>query len=169
MLGTGVQLMCIRKARVPRDGMWSLAVAHLAAQLPHLQIARPKASESRPSKIRRKAPLQIHHFAPAQSNSFRMTLLYKSKNNFRRNRRPGRIVRRESLLESAHSVDNRVQKPANNKSLRITLLYKRRNNCPGITLLQKKVGGGGGGALSVPNDPGVGTRPVTPLLKEESR
>ena len=95
------------------------------------------------SKIRGGTSLETHRFAAAQSNSFRMTLLYKSQNNFRRDRRPGRIVSGETLLESAHSAENRFQKPAKNKSLRITSLYKRKNNCPGITLLQKKVGGGG--------------------------
>ena len=83
------------------------------------------------------------HFAAAQSNSFRMTSLYKPQNNFRRDRRPGRIVSRGTPLESKDSAENRFQKPAKNKSLRITSLYKRKNNCPGITFLQKKVGGRG--------------------------
>jgi hypothetical protein len=93
-----------------------------------------------------------HRFALARSNSFRMKLLHKSKNNFRRDRRPGRIVSRGTLLESADSGENRFQKPAKNKSLRITSLYKRKNNCPGITLLQKKVGGGVPSSLTLTLD-----------------
>jgi hypothetical protein len=84
-----------------------------------------------------------HPSTAAQSNSFRMRLLYKSQNNFYRDRRSGRILSRRTLLESARSGENRFQKPASNKCPRITFLYKRKNNCPGITLLQKKVGGGG--------------------------
>lgn len=104
--------------------------------------------EPRRSISRGRAALKTHPFAAAQSNSFRMTLLYKSQNNFRRDLRPGRIVTGESLLESAHTGESRFQKPAKNKSLRITSLCKRKNNCPGITFLQKKVGGGGCGRTS---------------------
>ena len=130
--------------RASRVGLSSPAVVPLAS-LTSRTRKQPFATllESRRSTIRGKASLQIHPFTATQSNSFRMTLLYKSQNNFRRNRPPGRIVGGKSLLESAHTAENRFQKSAKNKSLRITLLYKRRNNCPGITLLQKKVGGGG--------------------------
>lgn len=140
MLGTGVQPICIRRAGAPRDD-----VSLLAAIQPFAVLL-----ESRSSKIRGGTSLETHRLAAAQSNSFRMKLLYKSQNNFRRDRRPGRIVSGETLLESAHSAENHFQKPAKNKSLRITSLYKRKNNCPGITLLQKRVGVWGMGALLRP-------------------
>ncbi len=66
--------------------------------------------ESHRSKIRGKASLETHPFATAQNNSFRMTLLHKHQNNFRRDHRPGRIPSRRTLLESAHSGDNRFEK-----------------------------------------------------------
>jgi hypothetical protein len=148
MLGIGVQPICIREARAPRDGVPSLAVVLACSNFPTRKQPFATLLESRRSEICGKASSQIHPFAAAQNNSFRMTLLYKFQNNFHGDRRPGRIASRGTLLESAHTGENRFGKPATNKSLRIISLYKRKNNCPGITLLQKKVGGGGCGRTS---------------------
>jgi hypothetical protein len=149
MLEISEQRMSLPLHRAPRAAVSSLAVVRLRS-LNSRTFGQPFAIllESRRSKIRGKASLQTRPFAAAQSNSFRMKLLYKSQNNFRSDNRPGRIVSQETLLESADSAENRSQKPAKNKSLRITSLYKRKNNCPGITLLQKNVGGGGPGRTS---------------------
>ena len=132
MLEISEQPTKLLERRAPREGARSLAFVPFAS-------ANSRTFQQRST-----------HFAAAQSNSFRMTLLYKFQNNFPRDRRPGRILCGETLLESANSAENRSQKPAQNKSLRITSLYKRKNNCPGITLLQKKVGGGAVGALLRP-------------------
>ena len=148
MLGIGVQPICLLKDRAARAGLSSPAVALASPRSRALRQPVPTLLELRRSIIRGRASLKTDPFAAAQNNSFRMILLYKCQNNFRRDRRPGRILCGETLLESAHSSENRFEKPAKNKSLRITSLYKRKNNCPGITLLQKKVGGGGDGRTS---------------------
>src|SRR5579872_3070839 len=133
MLGISEQHIRLPESLAPRAGLSSLAVALPSPNSRTFGQLFAILWESRHSKIRSKASSQTHRFAAAQSNSFRMTSLYKRRNDFCGDRRPGRIVGRESLLESADSGENRFQKSTKNKSLGITFLYNRKNNCPGIT------------------------------------
>ena len=144
-----------------------------AASLPAVVQSGPRAfyqtftarSKSSPRSVCGRTSLESHSCKSVKNNPFRMITFAKvtsAPSVF------GRLVPRNSFRICTLG-EYRLRGRALSKPFRMIFLYKGKNNCPGITLLQKKVGGGGGGALSVPNDPGVGTRPVTPLLKEESR
>ena len=150
MLEIWEQLISLPDHRAPRAGLSSLAIILASSNFRTRKQRFATPLELCRSICSGRTSSRTHHFAAAQNNSFRMILLYKSQNNFRRGRRPGRIVSRETLLESANSGENRLRESLKNKSLRITSLCKCKNNCPGITLLQKKGGEGAVGALLRP-------------------
>src|ERR1700683_3398206 len=102
MLEVSEQHISLPAHRAPRDGVSSLALVLACSKSRALRQPFATPLVSRRSKIRGGTSLATHRLMAAQSNSFRMTLLYKSQNNFHRDRRPGHIVSRETLLESAH-------------------------------------------------------------------
>jgi len=100
----------MRKARAPRSGVSSLAIVLASSGAGTLRMPLVAPLKSPRSKISGKSSLEIPPFAPAQTNPFRMTLLQIHQNNFCGDRRPGRIPSRRTLLDSAHSRDNRLEK-----------------------------------------------------------
>jgi hypothetical protein len=166
MFGIREPLIKLPEGYAPSGCASTPAVIPLASRDQSRCFNQPMHLESScPSTIRGRTSLESHSCKAIKSNPFRMITFAKvtsAPSAF------GRSLRRNSVRICTLG-EYRLRGRTLSKPFRMIFLYKGKNNCPGITLLQKKVGGGGGGALSVPNDPGVGTRPLTPLLKEESR
>jgi hypothetical protein len=76
--------------------------------------------ESHPSKTRVSARLQIHPFAAAESNPFRMTTFHKRQNNLGGDNGPAAIPSPGTPLESAHTREYLFQKPFSSKPFRMT-------------------------------------------------
>jgi hypothetical protein len=126
--------------RAPRDGASSLALVPLASGNNPRPLRQPFAtrSESRRSSIRGKTSLESHSCAIVQSNPFTMITFAKITSA------PSAFGR--SLPTNSFRIwtfgEYRRRKSAYFKPFRMIFLYKRENKCPGITSLQKKVGGG---------------------------